>query len=406
VRNLDCVGLVLAAAMAGCQSAPADHATAAPATVAAAAPTAPLAVAGAVAFTGFRRYRGAVGGQPVTVELTIGPKSEKSALLVCEGSYSYDRHPSGQLLLSAPQPLLPSQPLLLAEVDGERPRQATGRWQANQPAGPTLTGTWTSPSGKQLLFSLQEDYTDGQGHLMAVRYELLDERVEGGPCKPDAYDGEDAADYRERAKGLPAASLDRQYLHLLGPEALQPALRALQCPAPRERRAAMRAALAEVGDCANSTDNLAITYNAHGLLAVSEYHEEYYQGTPHPNHSLDATIYDLRTGQALALNSLLKPGTDHALRQLITGALRTEMELDAAEVLHPAEGDTATTELPRTGVGLVAEGLVFEYADNELGAYAYGMPSVTITWADLLPLLQPHTPVARMLYERRRWNSK
>jgi hypothetical protein len=180
----------------------------------------------------------------------------------------------------------------------------------------------------------------------------------------------------------------------------------LQCPAPRARRADMRAALAEVGDCANSTDRLTVTYNDHGLLAVGSYHEEYYQGTPHPNHSVEATIYDLRTGRTLALADLLQPGTDHALRQFITSALRTDMELGAAEVLHPAEGDTATTELPQTGVGLAPDGLVFAYGDSELGGYAYGMPSVTIAWADLLPLLRPRTPVARMLRERGLWTSK
>jgi hypothetical protein len=393
-------------AVASCQSAPTDRTAAAPVAASATTPpAAPPVAAKVAAFTGFRRYRGTVGGQPVTVELTIGPKSEKSALLVCEGFYSYDRHPGGQLLLKAPQPYPPQQPLLLAEAESEQPRQATGRWQATQPAGPTLAGTWTSPTGKQLPFSLHEDYTDGQGHLMAVRYELLDEHAQGAPCKPEAYEGEDAADYRQRMRGLPAASLDRQYLHLLGPEATRPALRALQCPTPRARRAEMRAALAEVGDCANSTDNLTVTYNAYGLLAVSEYHEEYYQGTPHPNHTLDATIYDLRTGQALALSDLLKPDTDHTLRQLITSALRTDMELSATEVLHPAEGDTATTELPHTGVGLAAEGMVFEYTDSELGAYAYGMPAVTIAWVELMPLLRPSTPVAQMLRARGLWRA-
>ncbi len=325
---------------------------------------------------------------------------------MCEGSYSYDRHPGGQLLLRALQFLRPAQPLLLAEAEAGHPRQATGRWQATQPAGPALIGTWVSPAGKQLPFSLQEDYTDGQGHLMAVRYELLEEHVQGAPCQPEAYENEEAADYRQRARELPAASLDRQYLHLLGPEAARPALRALQYPPSRARRAEMRAALAAAGDCATNTDNLAVTYNDHGLLALSRYHEEYYQGTPHPNHTLDAAIYDLRTGRVLALADLLRPGTYHALRQFITSALRTEMELGTTEVLHPAEGDTATTELPRTGVGLAAEGLVFSYSDNELGAYAYGMPSVTIAWADLLPLLRPRTPVARMLRERGLWASK
>jgi hypothetical protein len=374
-------------------------------TTPAAVPAVTQVIRATTPFTGYHRYRGTVGGQPVTVVLTITAKSEKPLLLVCEGSYRYDRHPSGQLLLSTPQPYQPQQPLLLAETDSGHVGQATGRWQATQPAGALLSGTWSSPGGKQLPFSLREDYTDGHGQLMAVHYEVLDERVEGPVCKPDAYEGETKAEYRQRLKDQPASSLDRQYLHLLGPEAAQPIWH-LQCPSPRERRAAMRAALAEVGDCAASDDKLEVTYNDYGLLALGEYHEEYYQGTAHPNHAVEATIYDLHTGKTLALADLLKPGTDHALRQLITHKLQNEMELAASEILHPAEGDSTTTELPRTGVGLTAAGLTFQYSDYELGAYAYGMPYSTIAWAELLPLLRTDSPIARMLRQRGLWKQQ
>jgi hypothetical protein len=362
------------------------------------------AVVPAPPFVGYHRYRGTVGGQPVTVELIIEPETENSSRVVCEGSYSYDQHPAGQLLLSGLQPFRSRQMLLLTEVDSEQPHQPTGRWQAVQIAGSVLSGTWTSPGGKQLIFNLHEDYTDGQGHLMAVRYEVLNERVEGAACKPEPYDGETRAEYRERQKSLPPASLDRQFLHLLGADTLQPNLRRLQCPLPGPRRRAMRAALQEAGDCTTNTDNLAVTYIGHGLLATHQYHETYFQGTSHPSHEVDATVYDLRTGRALALVEIVKPGTDRALRQLITQHLRQEMELEATEaVLKPAEGDSTTTELPITGMGLAADGLTFQYTDYELGAYAYGMPLVTISWAEMLPLLRPASPVARMLRARGLW---
>jgi hypothetical protein len=149
-----------------------------------------------------------------------------------------------------------------------------------------------------------------------------------------------------------------------------------------------------------------VTYIGHGLLATHQYHETYFQGTSHPSHEVDATVYDLHTGRALALVEIVKPGTDHALRQLITQHLRQEMELEATEaILKPAEDDSTTTELPITGVGLAADGLTFQYTDYELGAYAYGMPLVTIPWAELLPLLRPASPVARMLRVRGLWRA-
>jgi hypothetical protein len=410
VRNLSYILLsALLSLLVACQSSP-NKTTSPPTTVPpATAVAADLSVSRRFAklhFDGFRRYRGTVGSQPVTVELTIAASSDAHDSTVCVGSYTYNRHPAGQLLLYGSRPWRPERPLQLTEADSARPQVPTGRWQANQMVGPVLTGMWSSPSGKQLPFSLREDYTDEQGQLMAVRYEVLDERVEGAACKPEVYEGETKAEYRQRLKDQPTSSLDRQYLHLLDPGAAQPTLRNLQCPSPRERRAAMRAALAEAGGCAALTDNLCVTYNGYGLLAVGEYHEEYYQGTPHANHGVDATIYDLRTGEVLALADILKAGSDQALRQFITHKLRNQMELDASEVLHPAEGDSTTTELPRPGVGLTADGLTFQYSDYELGAYAYGMPAVTITWAELLPLLRSDSPVARMLRERGLWKQQ
>lgn len=240
---------------------------------------------------------------------------------------------------------------------------------------------------------------------MAVRYEIFTEGVTGARCRPERDENETNAEYRQRLKDQPAASFDRQYLRLLGSAAMQPALRYLQCPPPRQRHAALQAALKEAGDCVSNTDGMSVTYNDYGLLVLLDYGEEYYQGTPHANHRVDITTYDLRTGEALTLADLLKPGTEHALRQLVTRELRHEMELDASEVLSQADGDSTTTELPRAGVGLSAEGLIFQYTDYELGGYAYGQPRVTIPWVDLLPLLRPTSPVARMLRERGLWRN-
>ena len=150
-----------------------------------------------------------MGTQPVTVELTVSlpPLTPAQAahapdFLTRTGSYHYDRHPAG---------------LLLTEADSAHPRRPTGRWQATQPIGPVLAGTWRGPAGQVLPFRLREDYTDGQGHLMAVKYELLQERDEE-PAPAERQPDETKAAFRARAKNLTcSSSCDCDYLHLLGP---------------------------------------------------------------------------------------------------------------------------------------------------------------------------------------------
>ncbi|GAB3851412.1 hypothetical protein GCM10028822_18050 [Hymenobacter terrigena] len=409
------IPLLGVALLASCQSTPEKHpahsaAPELPAGGAAALPAEspgnrPATVTG-TPFLGLRRYRGTVGGQAVTVEVIVDRGDDGTGPLACRGTCTYDRHPAGQLLLQGPRPYRPGQPLFFTETDAAHPGVATGTWQASQPAGSLLTGTWRSPAGPALSFVLREDYTDGRGHRVSLSYEVLHETVTGTPCRPARAPDETPAEYRARLKDLPPASLDQQFLHLLGPDTLQPALSRLQCPPLAQRRRAMRAALREAGDCANLTENVTVTYLGHGLLATAGYHELYYQGAAHPSHDVDAAVYDLRTGRALDLTALLRPGTEPALRRLVTPALQREMGANGfpdAEVLAPAEGDSATTALAAAGVGMTADGLTFQYTDYELGAYAYGMPLVTIPWAAVQPLLRPTSPVARMLRERGLW---
>ncbi|RZK47674.1 MAG: hypothetical protein EOO59_17620, partial [Hymenobacter sp.] len=264
------------AVASGCHAA-ADKTTttptaARPATSPASSPPPQLpadAPVGAVPFTGYHRYRGTVGGQPVTVELTIDSAREKPAQLSCAGFYGYDRHAAGGLVLSAPRPYQPRQPLVLTETDAAHANQPTGRWQAVQAAGPTLTGTWRSPAGRQLPFSLHEDYTDGQGQLMAVRYEVVYTEATV-PCRPEREADETKAAYRARIADSPHG-YSQPFLHLLGSDTLRPSLQALQCPVPAERRQQIRKAAREDDGCTLHTASLHVDYNAYGLLAWSEY---------------------------------------------------------------------------------------------------------------------------------------
>ncbi|MGI4866518.1 MAG: hypothetical protein ACRYFZ_21525 [Janthinobacterium lividum] len=359
---------------------------------------------------GYRRYRGTVGGQPVTLELTIGRGYDTTGPLVCSGTYTYDRHPAGQLLLSSPQPYRKSQPLHLQEADSARPQLPTGTWQATQPVGTVLTGTWRSPAGRELPFRLREDYTDGRGHLLAVGYEVLRESVVL-PCRPERYDDETKQEYRARVKNSPNG-YDLQFLHLLGPDTLRPGVRAAQCPMPRERRQLVRAAAKEYG-CSYHSEDLQVDYNDYGLLACHHNWEDD-EGTARPSHGTSATVYDLRSGQLLTLAEVLRPGTDTLLQRLITRHLLDGSTPDIIPRTEPDSYASASGLVPLPGgldssqadFSLTANGLAFGYYFDEVQSFVDGgnlLFAVVVPYAEVLPLLRPDSPVARMLRERGLW---
>jgi hypothetical protein len=381
--------LLLASCQPGAKSQPervADQ-PAAPAAVPVASPT---PVAQAAPYTGYHRYRGTVGGRPVLLELLVDSSQAFSVEgLRCEGSYFYERLAGGNLLLKAPAPYRPGQPLRLLE-------DPTATWQATQPLGPVLSGTWTSRAGRRLPFVLREDYQD------AVRYEILTNHARGPACPSDPELPQQPAAWQ------PFAQLSQGYLHLLGPDTLRPALRRLQCPTPAGRRARTRAAAREL-DCADVDRGPRQIFNAYGLLCFweDEYVNEYSGGRPHGESR--PRLYDLRAGRWLTLAELLRPQAEaqRLLAQLVGRHLRQAeaayRENQAGQTLRRPQDDTTRVELPQKGVGFSSQGMELSY---EYGEVAYNVPGsieITIAYPELLPLLRPGTPLARMLRERGIW---
>ncbi|SFQ49387.1 hypothetical protein [Hymenobacter arizonensis] len=326
----------------------------------------------------YRRYRGQVAGRPVLVELSFRrlsglPKGHQLDLF----GRSYDWVTGEEQTLRPVGLFLPASPLTLGvEADpGQWPR-----WRATQPLGPVLSGTCkASPQAPSQPFALREDYTG------AVRYELLTETTAGGRGLS--------------AHGEPArAYVEVTYLHLLGPDTLRPALARLQCPGPARRRRARH----PLGQVASRQDfatvynqSLAVTLNEQDLLAYGTYTVEGVVDLRHAQHSWDNVVYDLRTGQPIDLLALLRPGGPATVQRLITRELRRGDPAFAAELGLDAE----LLPLPDEGFALTPTGwqATYQTAPEDEPNYAY---TVTLTWAQLRPLLRAGTPLNRLLVAR------
>ncbi|RTQ52556.1 hypothetical protein EJV47_05970 [Hymenobacter gummosus] len=385
------LGLLALSLLAACETRrPAtEQAASAPATTDSAAvidsaPAAPQP-APAAPLTGYHRYVGTVGKAPVVLELTISPPDAEEKEWRLYGTYYYERQ-GAPLILSAAGAYQPGQPLALKEETPKPDEPAetlpSGRWRATQAAGPVLSGTWESPDGRRRLpFSLREDYAG------ALRYELLTEKAAGPPCPPT----EDQAGPRR-----PEA--ERTFLHLLGPDTLQPALRALQAPLPEQRRNQLAVELDGV-DCEGTFGfygGVEVALNGYGLLSVVTSEGED-SGGAYPNSAEELTTYDLRTGRALKLADWLQPGQEPALRRLLQQSLRahpyaSSLGLEAADL---SKADLA-------GLGFDSEGVYCLLGD--FGApHAVQRVPVVVPYRALRPLLQPGSAVARMLRQRGLW---
>ena len=341
----------------------------------------------ATPFAGYRRYRGLVGKLPVTVELTIGPAYAGDSVR-CVGHYYYDRV-GGQLALTASMPWQPGKPLALAEMvetpDGTT-LPATARWQAAQPAGPVLTGTWTSATGRQLPFALHEDYHG------AVRYELLMETADGGTCQTTEENG--GQGYRLQAT--------EYFLHLLGPDTLQPGLRQLQCPVPSQRRAQLQQELKSLGcdeERYGTSTYREVTYNANGLLSLVQTNDESLGGA-YPLGTNTACTYDLTTGKQCDVRDWLRPDQAGAIAALFDRAMRADsigQQYAGDRAAAGALQKTKLADLP--AFGLNSEGL-FETLGNLGAPHVVQRLPITIAYARLAPYVRPNTPLARLLQAR------
>ena len=229
--------------------------------------------------------------------------------------------------------------------------------------------------------------------VQSVRYQLLKESASKPAC-PDA-NGE--------SHSLEVA---REFMHLLGPDTLRPALQKLQCPPPVARRAQLQQELSGLGCGGEDEDSqyssyssTRVNFNASGVLSLLVL-ESTYSGGAYPQNNSQFCIYDLATGKLCDVAKWLRPEKTLALRQLFTKYLRAD-STGRDYVANSTAGEEAAksqpyvvAQLPR--LGLNEKGLFFLLVD--LGApHALEGVDITVPYAALRACVRPGTPLARVV---------
>jgi hypothetical protein len=374
------VGMGLA--IGGCETSPSRPVSAAkpsPPTTAKAGPT-PLALTAqdfvppTAAQRGYHHYRGIFGDRPVELELTVTVDLQPYASVVGRSGLSWAFHylDSRQIVSgSSPGSFPPSQPLEIGWTDWPTSSQE-GMLCTDQPVGPLLTGTYAL--GRWLVpFRVQEDYSD------CLRYEVLHEETAGFPERH----GEDTL----------WASVEWNYLHLLGADTLRPARARIQCPQPAQRERARMALARELGSGMHGRRFMDIQVNEANLLAYTvEDREEYYRSRYYESR-VRQILYDLRRGRELRLFDQLRPGGRRRLLWLLHQQAMTDTARARNRDFWRKNG---ILPLPDRGFTVTTAGLEAYYAEHESEPDMHGY-SQTIAWAALRPLLRPDSPLHRLL---------
>ncbi len=124
---------------------------------------------------------------------------------------------------------------------------------------------------------------------------------------------------------------------------------------------------------------------------------ELYAGGAHGMHGQSFISFDIKNVKRINLNSILNPNSKDFKNTCIDAFIKDngiEGKGLSAIVAAGFDGLEKGFKLPESeSFAISKDGITFNYASYEIGAYAMGMPSFTLTWDQLKPFLKKDNPV-------------
>lgn len=311
------------------------------------------------------KFTGRIGNNPVVVDLI-----QKDSVL--SGTYYYTRI---RKPLTLDGRMDADGRFRLSETNGAYAE--TGVLTGSISAHDVVSGKWTDPgTGKSLDFS----WSAASGEIASIALEH--HRRENCERMESAFDPD----------RCPAIDLELMQVVALSPEAtrkINDAIVASACSlSPSDEPVStiadllgtVQSADGETGyDCMISCRP---STNAYGIFSATIVQSIYYFGAAHPQYLIRFENFNLRTGENIELDDLLKTGYESELNLV---ASKLFFEENGPEGWH-FENDSFELN---ANFSLRSDGLLFLFNPYEVGPYSAGAPEVLIPYASVRHLLKP-----------------
>lgn len=109
-----------------------------------------------------------------------------------------------------------------------------------------------------------------------------------------------------------------------------------------------------------------------------------FRGGAHGIQTVSQLVFDKKTGELLAEAGLFAPGYEAPVAKLMQEAVRAEMEADDPELLPLVEMEFV---VPNGNFSVGESGIQWMFQPYEVGPYALGIITATVSWEDLKPYL-------------------
>lgn len=143
-------------------------------------------------------------------------------------------------------------------------------------------------------------------------------------------------------------------------------------------------------------EDFVVMLNMLEVFSMRMLHSEY-TGGAHPNSSAGHVTFDLKTGEELTLDDLLKPGWRDPLTGMAEAQLRAQYELKEGDALNDKGPLFDNVFELNDNWFLSPEGLGFSFDPYEIGPYAAGFIEPVIPYSKLKEWVKPGSALERIV---------
>ena len=110
-----------------------------------------------------------------------------------------------------------------------------------------------------------------------------------------------------------------------------------------------------------------------------------FRGGAHGIQTLSQIVFDAKTGEQVHEADLFAPGYEEPVAQLLRLAVKSAMEQEDPELMQLVNLEEV---IPNGNFSLHEDGVEWLFQPYEVGPYALGIVSATLTWEDLRPFMK------------------